>query len=173
MQSLLQSLIEHYDTKTLIALPFPKVLIPEVDSILGSLARKHLPFSPTPTSTPQYHQVLYTWRIHNKDFRGAAEILFERLQKLQHATAKVFEPDDETLLEAYLVLINTLACLGKEDGWILAEGIESDHGFKKGKRRVITLEDVRREYQSELDRRSEMQQGRFPLLGGGDAMDVL
>jgi len=73
------------------------------------------------------------------------------------------------------VLINTLACLGKEDGWVLAEGVEGEHSSsgKKSKRRIVTLDDVRRDYQSELDRRSEMQQGRFPLLGDGEAMDVL
>jgi len=154
-------------------LDIPNYLITDVDSILVSLARKHLPFSPTPTLTPQYHQILYAWRIHNNDYRGAAEILFERLQRLKQTTAKVFEPDDETLVEAYLVLINTLACLGKDDAWILADSAEGEIGVKKSKRRIVTLEEVRREYQSELDRRSEMQQGRFPLLGGGEPMDVL
>lgn len=172
LQSLLRSLVQHHDTQSLLKLPFPDYLIPEVDTLLVSLARKHLPFSVTPTQAPQYHQVLYTWRIRNNNFRGAAEILYERLQRLKQTTAKVFEPDDETLVEAYLVLINTLACLGKDEGWILAEGIETPLA-PKGKRKIVTLEDVRREYQSELDRRSEMQQGRFPLLAGGDAMDVL
>lgn len=104
--------------------------------------------------------------------------------RLKAVGGSVFEPDDETLLEAYLVLINTLACLGKEDGWVLAEGIAEEswehggavgggfNGAERKRRRIVRLEDVRREYQSELDRRSEMQQGRFPLLGG-DAMDVL
>ncbi|GAB7348628.1 hypothetical protein MBLNU459_g7002t1 [Dothideomycetes sp. NU459] len=186
LQSLLQSLITTNSTQTLLSLPFPTHMLPEVDAILVSLARKHLAFSPTSTpGTPQYHQVIYTWRIHNGDFRGAAEILFERLQRLRHATAKVFEPDDETLLEAYLLLINTLACCGPDDGWILAEGVSGDVAHPAAavakpaqppRRRVVTLEDVRREYQAELDRRSEMQQGRFALVGGGggdDAMDVL
>ena len=139
--------------------------------MLVSLARRYLPLSPTPTQTPQYHQVLYTWRIHKNDFRGAAEILQERLQKLKQTTAKVFEPDDETLVEAYLVLINTLACLGKEEAWVLADPITALDGLRTESRRIVTLQDVRRDYQAELDRRSEMQQGRFPLLGG-DAMDV-
>lgn len=161
--------------RILLSLPFPEYLLPEVDAILLSLARKHLSISPTPTPGQlQYHQVMYTWRIHNNDFRGAAEILFERLQRLRHSTAKVFEPDDETLVEAYLVLINTLACCGKDEGWILAENVEEEYQRGKSvskKRRIVTLEDVRKEYQAELDRRSEMQQGRFALTAG-DEMDM-
>ncbi|THY10375.1 hypothetical protein D6D01_09295 [Aureobasidium pullulans] len=179
LQALLQSLISTNKMSTLLSLPFPEYLLPEVDDILLTLSRKHLSFSPTPTpGQPQYHQVMYTWRIHNNDFRGAAEILFERLQRLRHSTAKVFEPDDETLVEAYLVLINTLACCGKDEGWILAERIEEEYQRGKvvpashsKKRRIVTLEDVRKEYQAELDRRSEMQQGRFALIAG-DEMDI-
>ncbi|KAG9745590.1 hypothetical protein KCU72_g14762, partial [Aureobasidium melanogenum] len=179
LQALLQSLIATNRISTLLSLPFPEYLLPEVDDILLSLARKHLSFSPTPTpGQPQYHQVMYTWRIHNNDFRGAAEILFERLQRLRHSTAKVFEPDDETLVEAYLVLINTLACCGKDEGWILAERVEEEYQRGKSvsashgkKRRIVTLEDVRKEYQAELDRRSEMQQGRFALTTS-DEMDM-
>jgi WD40 repeat protein len=178
LQALLQSLVTCNQMSTLLSLPIPEYLLPEVDDILLSLARKHLSFSATPTpGQPQYHQVMYAWRIHNKDFRGAAEILFERLQRLRHSTAKVFEPDDETLVEAYLVLINTLACCGKDEGWILAERVEEEYQRGKAlsghgqKRRIVTLEDVRKEYQAELDRRSEMQQGRFALTGG-DEMDL-
>ncbi|KAI5245957.1 hypothetical protein E4T42_06584 [Aureobasidium subglaciale] len=179
LKALLQSLIASNRIDTLLSLPFTEQFLPEVDDILLSLARKHLSFSPTPTpGRPQYHQVMYTWRIHNNDFRGAAEILFERLQRLRHSTAKVFEPDDETLVEAYLVLINTLACCGKDEGWILAERVEEEYQRGKSvsakhnkKRKIVTLEDVRKEYQAELDRRSEMQQGRFALTAG-DEMDM-
>jgi len=65
------------------------------------------------------------------------------------------------------MLINTLACCGKDEGWILAP-VEGQGGPK---RKIVTLEDVRREYQAELDRRSEIVQGRFAF--GGEAMDVL
>lgn len=90
-----------------------------------------------------------------------------------HSNADVFADEDgeesrlETdLMDTYLLLINTLSCCGDE-AWILAEPT-TDTG--KGKRRVVTLEDVRREYQGELDRRSEIAQGRFPLVGlNGDA----
>jgi len=65
------------------------------------------------------------------------------------------------------MLINTLACCGKDEGWILAPVVSQG----RPRRKIVTLEDVRREYQSELDRRSEIVQGRFAF--GRDAMDVL
>jgi len=73
------------------------------------------------------------------------------------------------------VLINTLACLGKEDGWVLAEGVEGENSgsSRKSKRRIVTLDDVRRDYQGELDRRSEMQQGRFSLLVDGESIGLM
>ena len=42
-----------------------------------------------------------------------------------------------------------------------------------GKRRLVTIADVRREYGAELDKRSDILQGRFPLVFGDDQMDVL
>lgn len=112
-----------------------------------------------------YDRILYAWRINHDDYRGAAEVLYEQLSRL---TGGAFEPDDDTLLDAYLMLINTLACCGKDEGWILAPVAGSGGGPK---RRIVTLEDVRREYQAELDRRSEIVQGRFAFRG--EAMDVL
>ena len=39
------------------------------------------------------------------------------------------------------------------------------------RRKIVTLEDMRREYSNELDRRSEILQGRFALVGNGDDDD--
>jgi hypothetical protein len=68
-------------------------------------------------------------------------------------------------------LINTLACCGESEGWLLADPIAGVHEPGR-KRKLVTLDEVRREYSAELDKRSDMLQGRFPLVGGGDAMDV-
>jgi hypothetical protein len=46
-------------------------------------------------------------------------------------------------------------------------------GKREGKRRLITLEDVRREFQEELDRRAALKQGRFGFMDAGNEMDVL
>jgi len=166
----------------------------DVDALLLSLARKHLSSSTLDSpGVPAYDRILYAWRIRHDDYRGAAGVLFERLERLKTVVGESgngsggrgFEIEDRSLLDAYLVLINTLACCGRDEGWILAEPIIESSGVTqqqqrgnnsdggRGKRRIITLEDVRREYQAELDRRSEMVQGRFALVGDGDAMDVL
>lgn len=137
----------------------------EADSILLALAKKSL--SSTSSSGPPYHQILYAFRTQRADFRGAAEILHEYLDSLKGNQRMHEDPEDETLGQAYVLLINTLACCGEEEAWFLADGGEGK------KRRLVTLADVRREYGVELDRRSDALHGRFPLVGGGDVMDVL
>ena len=173
MHQLVTTLLVSSDASTLISLPFPSSLAPSVDTVLATLARKQLssPALDASGTAPAYDRILYAWRISRDDYRGAASVLYERLERLKSAAhahgATVLDPDDETLCEAYLVLINCLACCGREEGWILVDG--DAEGGAKG-RRIITLEDVRRSYQAELDRRSEMVQGRFALVG--EEMDV-
>jgi len=62
--------------------------------------------------------------------------------------------------------------LSEGDGGGLRMGA---HAMKE-KRKVVTIEDVRRGYQKELDRRSVIESGRFRFMGGnreGDERDVL
>jgi len=84
--------------------------------------------------------------------------------------------------EGYLALINLLACAGKENGWVLSEGdggaLRMGNHAVEEKRKVVTIEDVRRAYQKELDTRSVIESGRFGFgVGGGereeDEMDML
>ncbi len=74
------------------------------------------------------------------------------------------------MLNAYLALINVLACVEKSQAWILADGGGPDEGRK---RRVLTLDDVRAQYQGELDRVAAIESGRFAFVGDGAEMDVL
>ena len=52
-------------------------------------------------------------------------------------------------------------------------------GVKHQQRRLVTLADIRREYQDELDRMAVLETGQFPIVedrfggGGYDEMDVL
>ncbi|KAG8625967.1 hypothetical protein KVT40_006368 [Elsinoe batatas] len=198
---------------TLLDLPFPASLDPEVDATLLSLARKSLTStSSAAAAAPSHIQLLYSYRISRDNYRGAAEGLFEYLQWLKgqdeseydaahrvseglrsHDQANGFDAEEDSrweteVTETYLLLINTLACCGSE-AWILAESASGQGQGRKAsgnfgastvngdgdnaKRKVVTLEDVRREYQAELDRRSEIAQGRFPLIGnGGEGMEV-
>jgi hypothetical protein len=147
-------------------------LVQVADEILLELARDAMEKSPaagisTSGSAPAYHQILFAYRTGNGDFRGAAAILYEHLERLRNCKGVmrgvVDDPEDETLVRVYALLINTLGCCGEGEGWLLAPG-----GFEKegGKRKLVRLEDVRREYVRELDRRSDLVMGRFGILGG-------
>lgn len=99
-------------------------------------------------------------------------------------------------MEAYLLLINSLACVAPEEAWVikeaqadLAHGLDgrasringvkvNGHSGKSiggSKRCVVSIDDVRREYQAELDRLAQLEQGDFAFSGedGVVAMDVL
>jgi DNA repair protein RAD51/nuclear pore complex protein Nup160 len=170
-----QSAIPH-----LLSLPFLG-LAPEVDALLLSLCHKTLNLA----SGPPYHQILYAFRIQRNDYRGAASILHDRLQRLKSSSSQVHDPADESLAQCYLMIINTLENVGRDDAYILAErrldsvSVQGASGFGIGKgkllrkREVVTLEMLRKEYQAELDRVEAVQKGEYPLLEVGDEMDIL
>jgi hypothetical protein len=177
LQALMTSMISQQQAAQLLKLPFVG-LADDVDTILSSLCQKTLNLS----SGPPYHQILYSFRISRNNFRGAASILHERLQRLKSTSSKHHDPADESLMQCYLMIINTLSSVSKEDAYILADqkidgtgppqwGI--GQGKKLLKRQIITLDTLRKEYQAELDRVAAIESGRFPFVDTGDEMDVL
>ncbi|KAJ4367694.1 hypothetical protein N0V83_007279 [Neocucurbitaria cava] len=160
-------------------LKFPLVgLADDVDAILSSLCHKTLNLA----SGPPYHQMLYSLRISRNNFRGAASILFERLQRLKTTSSKIHDPADDSLTQCYLMMINTLSSVRQEDAYILAEqkvdGVAPPQwgigqGKKLLKRQIITLETLRKEYQAELDRVAAIESGQFPFVDPRDDMDIL
>ena len=143
----------------LLSLPFPPNLHAQIDALLSS---------PKSKATPK---ILAAWRLHQNDFRGAAAAL---LSPLQAAQAKVKRGVDG-LEDDFLAVINFLACAGKDDGWVLGAGGDgkAGGGGGKGKRRVVTVGDVRGLYQKELDRKSVIESGRFGFGGGMDGVDEM
>ena len=176
LRKLLDSCVKQDAVPTLLELPFEGELALEADKMLLETAKKDLASGTTSRATPAY-QTLYAFRTQRSDFRGAAEILYEHLERLRNTPHHhaVQDPEDETLTQVYVLLINTLACCGGDEAWLLADPIPGVH--KEGrKRRLVKLADLRREYTAELDKRSDMLHGRFALVGGGgegDEMDVL
>ncbi|KAK3113723.1 hypothetical protein LTR53_008726 [Teratosphaeriaceae sp. CCFEE 6253] len=156
----------------LLSLPFEGGMAEDADKTLLDHAKKELASGPSSSIATPYYQILYAFRTQQSDFRGAAEILYEHLERMRcaphHRAAQ--DPEDETLLQVYVLLINTLACCGEEDGWVLAEPFPGLPGVG-AKRKLVTLADVRRDYGAEMDRRSEVLSGRIPIVGGGE--DVL
>ncbi|KAM3415330.1 hypothetical protein BST61_g8859 [Cercospora zeina] len=155
----------------LLSLPATGDLVQTIDAELLRLAKRSMGTSNTQLSGPPYHQITFAFRTRHSDFRGAAALLYTHLEYLKHTNAHaVKDPDDETLPQAYVLLINTLMCCGGDEAWLLADAIDGVHPAGT-KRRLVRLEDVRREYAEELDRRSEVQLGRFAIIGG-DEMDM-
>ena len=160
-------------------LSFPFVSLAEdVDAVLSGLCQKTLNIA----SGPPYHQILYSFRISRNNFRGAAAILYERLQRLKTTSSKIHDPADESLAQCYVLVINTLSSVKKEDAYILAEQkidgtAPPQWGIGQGKkllrRQIITLEILRKEYQMELDRVAAIESGQFPFVDPADDMDIL
>ncbi|OQO12295.1 hypothetical protein B0A48_02936 [Cryoendolithus antarcticus] len=165
LQQLVAACVKYDAVPTLLDLRFTDEHADMIDAALADLAHKN----PASVSKP-FHQILYTFRTSRSNFRGAAAVLHEHLGRLRHsADTRYQDPEDETVLQVYLLLINTLACCGKGEEWFLAEPVEglSETGDV---RKLITLEDVRRGYAKELDMRSDLVMGRFAV---GDELDVL
>jgi DNA repair protein RAD51/nuclear pore complex protein Nup160 len=175
-------MIDQSRTPDLLNFPFLG-LTSEVDALLTSLCHKSLNL----TSGPPYHQILYAFRIQRNNFRGAASILHDRLQRLKSSSSQTHDPADESLAQCYLMIINTLENVGKDDAYILAKqridvgavapGAAQQWGIGKGKmlrkRQVVTLDMLRKEYQAELDRVEAIEKGDYPYVEAGDEMDIL
>ncbi|ESZ97027.1 hypothetical protein SBOR_2572 [Sclerotinia borealis F-4128] len=145
------------------------------------------------TNGVPYHKILYSWRIQHSDFRGAAAISLERLYRLQASSesdnkigsGELGEEGETLVTKQYVAVINALSCVDPKHAWILCEGAKgkdagnvgrgTGRAISKGvkedggvKRRVVTLADIRRGYQEELDRVAAIENGRFSLGGAGD-----
>ncbi|GJC99735.1 DNA repair protein rad51 [Colletotrichum higginsianum] len=150
LRKLVDKMCESYHTSELMSLPFPG-LQDSIDEILAQRCKTAMDV----LSGIPYHQILYSWRIKHNDYRGAATVLLDRIQKLQHAGEgdKLIGDDilDTAVTKQYLLLINALSC---------------------GKRKVVTLPDLRKQYQDELDRIAAIQNNQFGFEAD-DAMDIM
>ncbi|KAK8216195.1 nucleoporin Nup120/160-domain-containing protein [Phyllosticta capitalensis] len=175
LASLVKAMVAQHREKALIALPFSHDL-DAVDEILSTLARDALNVATGPGES--YHRTLYAFRVAKNNYRGAAHALYEQVSRLKTSASVLHDPKDERVVNLYLVLINTLALVKEDDRYLLVGQRDADPGAlgkQVVKRRLLTLEDVRREYQAELDRVAAMQTGRFAFgLGSGDGdVDML
>lgn len=172
-------MITQSQTAALFKFPFVG-LIEEMDAILSELCQNTLSIG----SGPPYHQILYSFRISRGNFRGAAMILYERLQRLKSTSSKVHDPAEQSLTQCYLMIINALSSVSPEDAYILADQ-RNDEGLpqflhgpigtakKLLKRHIVTLDTLRKEYQSELDRVAAIENGNFAFVDPADDMDIL
>ncbi|KAH8148666.1 uncharacterized protein LAJ45_07377 [Morchella importuna] len=127
------------------------------------------------TTGPPFHKVLYAWRVQRGDYRGAAAILHERLQRIQTASVGSADPGSRSVSDGFLVLLNAMSCVGEEQAWILStKRVEDGQGSSAKrtrvgnevssaavKRTVVTVEDVRKAYQIEVERVGLLLNGGF------------
>ncbi|KAL8963150.1 MAG: hypothetical protein Q9193_000551 [Seirophora villosa] len=192
LPALLKTLLAiHNGTKQLLDLPWPAHILPAVDAYLANDRASLLKSVDKSSMSPEHQRkILAAWRLKQGDFRGAATALYSQMQmkpkqKPTHRSGVVpkfrlgnagsdAEEDmgSRKLDEAYLTVINLLACTGSDgddsrgEAWLLS-------GADGGKRRVVTIEDVRKGWQKELDRRSVVEGGRWGFgLGDGEEMEL-
>jgi nuclear pore complex protein Nup160 len=175
LRTLVTKMCETAYAAQLIELPF----IGLQDTVDEILAQKCQSIVDVNVGIP-YHKILYAWRIKRGDFRGAASTSLERLQRLQQSgdgDRAIGDGGLETpVTKQYIALINTLSCVDPKQAWILSEELPLKPGQSKResqpKRKVVTLDDIRKEYQGELDRIAAIENNQF-AFAGGDEMDVL
>lgn len=172
LKRLVERMCETSQTSELIALPFPG-LQEEVDDILFQKCKSTMEVT---RGTP-YHKILYAWRITHNDYRGATAVLHDRLQKLRQAGegdnlggADVL---DTAVTKQFLLLINALSCVDPKQAYITVEEVADDSMHEKGpKRKVVTLAELRKQYQAELDRIAAIQNNQFGLGAEDDVMVI-
>lgn len=173
LRTLVSKMCESSYASELVELPF----IGLQDAVDDILTQKCQNIVEVTVSVP-YHKILYAWRIKRNDFRGAAAISLSRLQKLQQAGEgdRILGEDglETPVTKQYVALINALTCVDPKQAWIFQEEppSKSSAGVKNApKRKVVTLDDIRKSYQEELDRIAAIENNQFAF--GGDEMDVL
>ncbi|KAI0412007.1 nucleoporin Nup120/160-domain-containing protein [Xylaria grammica] len=177
LRTLIQKMCDNLHNAELVQLSFPG-LQGAVDEILAQRCQDTVDVV---TGVP-YHQILYSWRIKRNNYRGAATILLDRIQKLRRlGEGDQFTSEDvldTVITRQYLMLINVLSCVEQKQAWITAEEFPHPQagaakgGPTNGKRKVVTLADIRKEYQDELDRIAAIQNNQFGF-SAEDEMEIL
>ncbi|KAI0542884.1 nucleoporin Nup120/160-domain-containing protein [Xylaria digitata] len=177
LRTLIQKMCDNLHNTEFVQLSFPG-LQGAVDEILAQRCHDTVDVI---TGVP-YHQILYSWRIKRNNYRGAAAILHDRIQKLRRlGEGDQFTSEDvldTVITRQYLMLINVLSCVEQKQAWITAEEFPHPQagagkgGPLSGRRRVVTLADIRKEYQDELDRIAAIQNNQFGFAAD-DEMEIL
>jgi nuclear pore complex protein Nup160 len=172
LRRLVEKMCETGQSAALVALPFSG-LQTRVDDMLAEkcrAARDVLHGVP-------YHQILYAWRISHNDYRGAAAVLLDRLQKLRRAGEgdKVYGGNgnggngtaaedalDTQVTRQYLLLINALSCVPPQEAYILEDVLpeqEADGDQRGGGKAGDDLEAQMDELAKKLDAEAANENG--------------
>lgn len=162
-----------------------------IDQHLASLAKKQTTIPTTggvwlSSSTVDYLSILHALRLSRKDYRGAVSVLFDRLKIIQKSGRARSDPQAVALRHALLALINAMTCVAEDEAYMIVNtsddprlggtglkrirggGSAKQGAVRKRQKVVITLDDLRREYQQVLDRCSRIERGDFEFGEGDD-----
>ncbi|KIV78576.1 hypothetical protein PV11_06219 [Exophiala sideris] len=134
-----------------------------------------------------YLGIIYALRVAQKNYRGALTVLYDRLRLVRRSGKARHDPQATALRHVLLSLINMMACVAPEEAYVLAEAevderarpeqktdenqTNGDAKSQKRRRIIITLEDLRKEYQQILDRCSRIERGDFDFEVDGETDD--
>ena len=138
-----------------------------------------------------YLAIMHAIRISQKDYRGAVSVLYDRLRLIRQSGRARHDPQGTALRHALLSLINLMSCVEPDEAYILVEvddqnprhnGVyseenphrrddEDDLKMTKRRRVIVTLDDVRKEYQTLLDKCSRIERGDFDFEVDDDEDD--
>lgn len=129
-----------------------------------------------------YLNILYALRLGRQDYRGAVSVLLKRLYLIKGSGPSRNDSRSTVLRHTLLALINALSCVAPDEAYIVApvrgerthpidvetdrEGRDLETGWKPRGRIIISLEDLRREYQQLLDQCSRIERGDFDFDAG-------
>lgn len=168
----------------------------QVDQHLSSLAQKQkYVMTGKNKSFPMgghvdYLRLVHAIRLSQNDYRGAVSALFDQLKLIKRSGRARNDPQSTEIRRALLALINAMTCIAPEEAYILAEVDDelpnltsahsedmemkdADDSTKSRKRRriIITLDDLRRDYQQLLDKCSRIERGDFEFDFDGESED--
>ncbi|KEF52746.1 uncharacterized protein A1O9_11163 [Exophiala aquamarina CBS 119918] len=140
-----------------------------------------------------YLNIIHGIRVSHKDYRGAVTVLFDRLRLVRRSARARHDPQATALRQVLLALINAMACVAPEEAYILVDaddkmgskagkvddsdtamtGADGDNDEaappRKRRRIIVTLEDLRKEYQQVLDKCSRIERGDFDFDVDGES----
>lgn len=193
LAELITRMVSHGYIKQLLSLPFT-TLKKDVEEILSTKASEEIDLPITTTTETPYFKILYAFHIRHKNIRAAASVLLSRLEsrharrlsKGKHPHALHSKEEAEKALDEYLVGINALALLGREDdtdaedeAWIFVEDKRegnNDDASQGGQQqhknwRVMRIEEMRTRFQAEMDRITAIELGRWGIVDEDEDSD--
>ena len=174
--------------QTLQSLPWSlyPVLSKHLEGQLSILARKQKSSSSNTLfagadGSIDYLKVVHAMRVARGDTRGAVAVLYERLRLIQQSRRVRGDPTMKDMRYALLSLINAMTLISPDEAYILAEAEEpadqvngGRDGSSSGRKRrkvIITLQDLRKDYQRVLDRCARVERGDFEFDVAEDQSD--